>query len=222
MKDIKAIKGRFYIQRLIEEGEHERQDFKFAITDAPKIAHSISAFANADGGRLLVGVKDNGNIAGVRSEEDAYVVEQAAQMCCVPPQPVQIDAFNVGQGTVVLRVTIEKSHRRPVYCREADGRLRAYFRVKDENIVAHPLMVRAWEAMADGRGLSLFSDSDAALLEFVRDAGADGVDPDSVAARRHVSRATAEEAIVRLCSSGLTEIAYVAGAFCLRIPPTEN
>lgn len=80
MKDIKAIRGKFYIHNLIEEGEHEHQDFKFAISDAAKIAHSISAFANNDGGRLLIGVKDNGNISGVRSEEDVFVVEQAAQM----------------------------------------------------------------------------------------------------------------------------------------------
>ena len=74
MKDIKAIKGKFYIQGLIEEGEHEHQDFKFSISDARKIARSLSAFANNDGGRLLVGVKDNGNIAGVRNEEDIYVI----------------------------------------------------------------------------------------------------------------------------------------------------
>ena len=57
-----------YIQRLISEGEHVHQDFKFEISDARKIAKSISAFANTEGGRLLVGVKDNGKIAGVRSE----------------------------------------------------------------------------------------------------------------------------------------------------------
>ena len=39
MKDIKAIKGRFYIQRLIDEGEHSMQDFKFAITDEIGRAH---------------------------------------------------------------------------------------------------------------------------------------------------------------------------------------
>ena len=49
-KDIKAIRGKFYIKRLIEEGEHEKQDFKFQISDVHKIAHSISAFANRGGG----------------------------------------------------------------------------------------------------------------------------------------------------------------------------
>ncbi|MDY2810620.1 MAG: ATP-binding protein, partial [Candidatus Faecousia sp.] len=77
LKDIRPIKGKYYIHRLIEEGEHEHQDFKFQISDARKIARSLSAFANNDGGRLLIGVKDNGVVAGVRSEEDIYMIEAA-------------------------------------------------------------------------------------------------------------------------------------------------
>ena len=60
MKDLKAIKGKYFIHRLIQEGEHEHQDFKFQISDARKIARSISAFANNDGGRLLIGVREKG------------------------------------------------------------------------------------------------------------------------------------------------------------------
>ena len=93
MKDLKGIKGSYYIASLIEQGEHEQQDFKFAIPDARKIARSLSAFANHSGGRLLVGVKDNGNIAGVRSEEDVYMIEQAAEMHCVPPQEIRVTPF---------------------------------------------------------------------------------------------------------------------------------
>ena len=63
-----------YIYKLIEEGEHQQQDFKFEISDARKIAKSLSAFSNTDGGRLLIGVKDNGKIAGVRSEEEIYMI----------------------------------------------------------------------------------------------------------------------------------------------------
>lgn len=54
MKDLKGIKGKFYIASLIEEGEHEHQDFKFAISDARKIARSLSAFANNEIGRAHV------------------------------------------------------------------------------------------------------------------------------------------------------------------------
>ena len=65
---MKPLSEKLYLQQLIEEGEHQQQDFKFEISDARKIARSLSAFANTDGGRLLIGVKDNGRIDGVRSE----------------------------------------------------------------------------------------------------------------------------------------------------------
>ncbi len=51
------------LQEKINQGEHQQQDFKFAINDSKKIARSLAAFANTDGGCLLVGVKDNGKIA---------------------------------------------------------------------------------------------------------------------------------------------------------------
>lgn len=132
MKDLRPVRGRYYIRELISQGEHEEQDFKFAISDARKIARSVSAFANNRGGRLLVGVKDNGTIAGVRSEEDIFVVEQAARMYCVPPQPIEVTAFKIDPGVVVFRVVIARAERRPVVVREADGTRRAYYRVADE------------------------------------------------------------------------------------------
>ena len=57
---------------------------KFEISDARKIAKTLSAFANTDGGKLLIGVKDNGKIAGVRSDEEQYMIEAAAGLYCSP------------------------------------------------------------------------------------------------------------------------------------------
>ena len=45
------------IEELISQGEHQQQDFKFEVSDSKKIARTLSAFANTDGGRLLIGVK---------------------------------------------------------------------------------------------------------------------------------------------------------------------
>ena len=53
-----------HIQNLIAEGEHQMLDFKFEISDSKRIARSLAAFANTDGGRLLVGVKDNVPLPG--------------------------------------------------------------------------------------------------------------------------------------------------------------
>ena len=65
-------------------------DFKFEISDSRKIARTFVAFANTDGGRLLVGVKDNGAIAGVRTEEEFYMVEGASRLYCHPEIPLKI------------------------------------------------------------------------------------------------------------------------------------
>jgi predicted HTH transcriptional regulator len=56
-----------YIINLIKAGEHQQLDFKFEISDSRKIAKTLVAFSNTDGGTLLIGVKDNGKISGVRS-----------------------------------------------------------------------------------------------------------------------------------------------------------
>ena len=103
-----------YIQQLITEGEHVHQDFKFAISDARKIAKSLSAFANTGGGRLLIGVKDNGKIAGIRSEEELYMIEAAATMYCKPALQLENQLYRV-EGKDVLEVYVPESKEKPVY-----------------------------------------------------------------------------------------------------------
>lgn len=145
MKDIKATHASKLLHRLISEGEHVTQDFKYTINNPRKIARSLSAFANNAGGRLLIGVDDNGVIKGVRSEEDIYVVEAAAEIYCTPPLHPSFTAYKDKGGALVIRADVEKADLRPVYVKEADNQLKAYYRVADENILAHPLMVAVWE-----------------------------------------------------------------------------
>lgn len=216
-KDLKGIKGRFYISRLIEEGEHERQDFKFAVSDARKIARSISAFANRLGGRLLIGVKDNGAIAGVRNEEDLYVIEQAATMYCRPEQSFRVTAFRTEADKTVMRVEIDPCPDRPVEVVEADGSLRAYYRVKDENILAPPLMVRAWREANTSPGTLLNLDTPGRTLLALMADGPVGLEDYMIKA--HVSRALAEDTAVRLHALGLLDFVYDGHRFLLAPPP---
>ncbi len=73
-----------YLHDLIAMGENQQLDFKFEINDVRKIAKTLVAFSNTDGGKILIGVKDNGKIAGVRSEEEYYMIETAANIYCKP------------------------------------------------------------------------------------------------------------------------------------------
>ena len=215
MKDIPVARGRRYLLEMIARGEHENQDFKYSIGDACKIARSISAFANRGGGHLLIGVKDNGVVAGVRNEEDIYVVEQAAEMYCEPPQKIRVTAFKTEGGHTVMRVEIDRAEKRPVHVKESGGELRAYYRVHDENISAPALMVRAWEQASANEGtLVEVSRSGRMLLEMAEEH--DGTTLESFMLSAHVSRQTAEDIALNLYSMGLIDFVYNGTCFMLR------
>lgn len=133
-----------YLHGLIAEGEHLHQDFKFAISDARKIARSLSAFANTGGGRLLVGVKDNGRIAGVRSEEEMYMIEAAASLYCRPAAEIHTYIYKV-EGKDVLVVEILEHAVKPVCAVDEEGKAWAYVRVADENILANAVHLNIWK-----------------------------------------------------------------------------
>ncbi len=133
-----------YIYRLIAEGEHQQQDFKFEISDARKIAKTLSAFSNTDGGRLLVGVKDNGRISGIKSDEEIYMIEAAAKLYCSPKIDFVAKEF-IMEGRTILLIEIETSNEKPVFAKDENNRYLAYIRIKDENILATPIHLRVWE-----------------------------------------------------------------------------
>lgn len=137
-----------YIRALIAEGEHVRQDFKFEVSDSRKIARSLSAFSNSEGGRLLIGVKDNGRIAGVRSEEEMYMVEAAARVYCRPEVEVEMKVYRP-EGRQVLVASVQPAPLKPVMVREEDGRMLAYVRIADENILATAVHIGVWRCAAD-------------------------------------------------------------------------
>lgn len=209
MKDIKARRGAYYLKRAVAEGEHERQDFKYLISDAAKIARSISAFANHSGGSLLIGVKDNGVIAGVRNEEDVYVVEQAAQFYCRPSQKVEFTAFTAEDGAMVIRADVAAAANRQVMARHADGTWHAYFRVADENILAPDLMLRAWKRRAAGRSAIVrLTAEQRSLLACIEAAGDDGAEFDELTRGARMSEASAGEAVADLYAIGVVDFHF--------------
>lgn len=209
IKDLKPIRGAHYIASLIAQGENECQDFKYAISDARKIARTLSAFANHMGGRLLVGVKDNGSIAGLRSEEDIYMVEQAAQMYCVPAQHPVYTAFRTENNETILRVELSPAEKRPVRVREHDG-LRAYLRVADENIAVPELMERVWRLQSDpDRNVSV-GVAEHTLLHLIGSQGTP-LEPVQIARMAKLSLATTEHALVTLAVLDLINLTVSNG-----------
>ena len=205
-----------YIQDLILEGEHEHQDFKYQITDARKIARSIAAFANNSGGHLLIGVKDNGNIAGVRSEEEIYMIETAAQMYCRPEQKVSFKVFNIN-GKSVVKADIAEAQEKPVEAPDDNGNWHVYYRVADENVLASRLHKRIMSVEAGetltARTIS-YSEREQVLLDYLRSHG--GITLDDYMKLAHISEESATKIVVALHSMGVLSLQYHDGQ-CLII-----
>jgi predicted HTH transcriptional regulator len=133
-----------YIRTLISRGENQELDFKFEISDSRKIARTLSAFSNTDGGRLLIGVKDNGRISGIRSEEEFYMVESAASLYSKPEVRFESRRHLI-EGKNVLEIYIPPVEKKPVYAKDEKDHWKAYIRVNDENILAGVVQLQVWK-----------------------------------------------------------------------------
>jgi len=212
---MKTLTDTEYIQSLIAEGEHQQQDFKFEISDARKIAKTLSAFANTDGGRLLIGVKDNGKIAGVRSEEEQYMIEAAAELYCTPEVSYQMRTYRT-EGRSVLLVQVEESPQKPVYAKDETGKPLAYLRIADENILATPVHLRVWQQSGSPRGeLMEFTEREQLLLNLLKENG--HLSLNRYCRQAHLSRRAAEHLLAKFVRYNIVEPVFEGHRFHFKL-----
>ncbi len=157
-----------YLNKLIQEGEHRQQDFKYCINDSKKIAKSLLAFANTDGGRLLIGVKDNGKIAGIKTDEEFYMVEAAAKIYSRPAIHFTTQQWHI-EGKTILEIKINPSNSKPHFAKDENGKWLAYYRIDDENFLAHKIQVNVWKKQNSSSGIYFtYSDEEKFLIELLQ------------------------------------------------------
>src|ERR1700733_7994720 len=139
------------VKRLIFDGEGVSLDFKKTITSCEKIARTMVSYANNKGGKLLIGVADDGSIKGVKSEdEERYMITKAAHLFARPAlEPVFEEVYV--DDKLVLIVDIEQSSTKPHYALAEDGKWWVYVRVKDKSVLASKMVVDVLKRSADKR-----------------------------------------------------------------------
>lgn len=155
------------LRKWIAEGEHTQQDFKFLISDARKIARTLCSFANTTGGRILIGIKDNGGISGIRSDEEFYMIQTAAHLFTRPKVPFNCRVL-LASGKQVLCVEVANSVLRPHLFRNEKEDWQAYFRLNDKDLCADAAMLRCWELERLPKGnVRPFGQAEADLLAYL-------------------------------------------------------
>jgi hypothetical protein len=197
-----------YLLGLIREGEHQQQDFKYRVADACKLAKSVSAFANTDGGRLLIGVRDDGHLSGVRSEEEIYMMHQAAYKYCKPEASIKFDTYHADGRTIVV-ATVPPSERKPVCAINEAGEERAYIRIADENIVASPVHLAIWrEQQAEGGAMMTYTDIVRKLLSAMTTDQPQSFTLNQIVRRSRISRFKVIHLLARLIRFGVVRCEY--------------
>lgn len=160
-----------YLRKLIDEGEGQKLDFKFCISDSRKIARTLAAFANSDGGRILIGVRDNGSIAGISSDEEIFMVDTAAHLFCRPEIEFKIKQHTIS-GKTVVEVEVTKGVRRPYQVKDENGRWIAYFRHEDQNLAANKVLLQVWRKEEKEKGVMVkFGNAENMLLDYLKQNG---------------------------------------------------
>lgn len=94
------------VKTWIDGGENETVEFKEVLTHADDVMKSIVAFANTKGGVILVGVNDDGSIAGYKEPANSTRerLERMIAEKCDPPVPFGIERVDVGEEITVIKI----------------------------------------------------------------------------------------------------------------------
>jgi len=112
------------ILRLISQGEGQQLEFKRSLAELDAATRTVAAFANTDGGTLLFGVRDSGEIVGVEIGQTTR--ERIVSRITGATDPVVYPSVEYAtvEGRVIIAVRVAPSDNRPHL---AEGR--AYKRV---------------------------------------------------------------------------------------------
>lgn len=136
------------VKALAAKGEGLKIEFKKKAAFPEKIVREVIAFANTEGGDLLIGVDDDGTVSGQRYiEEEIFVMERAVRELIFPPLAVEIFSVKLSEKKGVAIFRIPKSSDRPHYLRDKD-RKQAFVRVHDRSVQASR---EVWEVLRKGR-----------------------------------------------------------------------
>ncbi len=193
------------IKKLIFDGEGVTLDFKKTITSCEKIARTMVSFANNKGGRLLIGVADDGSIKGVKSEdEERYMITRAAQMFAKPAlEPVFEEVYV--DDKLVLVVEIPESDTKPHYALAEDGKWWVYVRVKDKSVLASKIVVDVLRHSSDKNGVLIeYSTKEKALLEYLTER--ERINVPEYCKLLKLSRRSAQRILVNMVLSGVIKV----------------
>lgn len=119
------------LRELISKGEGHHLEFKEESASIDSIKKTIVCFANTDGGKLLLGVTNDGNISGVSDPDRKMLdIENIAFNNCEPPITILQETVSI-DNKIVMIINIPKGTQRPYRTNDGKYYVRSSNRCRD-------------------------------------------------------------------------------------------
>ena len=156
------------LKNLIATGESSFLEFKHKVASPEKIAREIAAFANTNGGTILIGVSDNGELVGTESYmEEEFWLEEAAKLC-VPAIDIHMELLNIGNKDIVI-VEVPEAEKKPIYLK-GKKRRKVFVRQADESMLANEELIEVMKLESQEEGITFeFGENERLLFRFLNE-----------------------------------------------------
>lgn len=136
------------IQKIIQEAEGRRLEFKEVLPEKTDWVHTIIAFANDAGGELYIGVRDDPREITGLPEEHLMGIEQRVSnviydRCC--PVIMPDITFLADENKHIIRVTVHRGNTPPYYLKDKGKQEGTYIRIGSTNRLADEAILNELE-----------------------------------------------------------------------------
>lgn len=198
------------LEQLVDLGEGISLEFKRRVPQSERIAKEMVALANTHGGRIVLGVDDDGTITGIdHASEEEFLLRQAVESHCRPPVDYQTKRVVIEPRCDVLVVTIPESSTKPHFVvrngqPEGDGGA-AYVRVETKSMEASPETLEELQNQDEKTGVTFeFGETESLLMRYLDDYGRISVS--QLAQLADISAERASQTLLRLTKADLLHL----------------
>lgn len=192
----------------VKRGEGHYLEFKKKANHPDKIMKEVVAFANTDGGKLLIGVDDDGTLSGTRSiEGEAFIVEKAIRELTKPQVKYDLEVIKINEKKGIAIFHIPESTKKP-HVVKGDANMphgSAFVRRNDESLQASKEMREILKRKSDTRNERfIYGDKEKVLMELIEQNGFATLHSFAQAAK--IKKYFASKTLVKLVLANLLEI----------------
>ncbi len=197
------------LKKIVRRGEGQHIEFKLRANHPEKIVREAIAFANSEGGLLLIGINDDKEIRGLKdANEDEFALVRALEKHCHPVLEYSMDRVSLGTDSdrEVLIFSIPSSEHVHYYIENPNIRKgQAYIRIDDKSLKASPEMKQILKGKKRDKNIKFtFGEKERILMQYLENNQSITVDEFSRTAK--IPRKVASRTLVLLVLAKVLQI----------------